>query len=215
MIRSILARLCEPCERTSRVAPLARYDGFMRTITDIDVLSDAALQARVTRWSGALLVAGLMLAVVAATIVDASPHDLVNPWWWIALAGGSLAALPVHELVHAMAFKLACPGCRVSFGHQDAFLYTKTDGACGSRARMVCVLLAPAVVVTAVLAALALAADRPVLAVLLAFAHLSGCSGDLLMAREVLRESACTHVRDTEFGITLLSDIDSNHEEAS
>ena len=75
---------------------------------------------------------------------------------------------------------------------------------------MVAVLLAPAVLVTGALAALrALAAGRPVLAVLLAGVHLSGCAGDLLMAEAALRERACTHVRDTETGITLLSD----HEE--
>jgi hypothetical protein len=187
----------------------------MRTIVDIDVLGDAVLQARITRWSVAILVAGLALAVVVGMLAGVGPRGLLDPWWWLALAAGSLAALPVHELVHAVAFKLACPGCRVSFGHQDAFLYTRTDGACATRARMVCVLLAPAVVVTGALAAIALVAGRPVLAVLLAFVHLSGSSGDLLMACETLRESACTHVRDTEFGITLLSDIDSDHEEAS
>ena len=44
----------------------------------------------------------------------------------------------------------------------------------------------------------------PVLAVLLAGIHLSGCAGDLIMAAASLREPRCTHVRDTETGVDLL-----------
>ena len=71
---------------------------------------------------------------------------------------------------------------------------------------LLAVLLAPSVLVTAALAALALSARLPVLAVLLAGIHLSGCAGDILMAMACLREGSCTHVRDTETGITLLSE---------
>ena len=168
----------------------------MRTIADIDILGDETLQARV---------AWLSLAIVGS-LGFAMGGERVDVWWWVALAAGSFVALPVHELVHAAAFKLLSRGCKVSFGFQNAFLYTKTDGAVLRRARMVCVLLAPSLLVTAVLAALAFVAGLPVLAVLLAGLHLSGCAGDILMAAACLRDPACTHVRDTETGITLLSD---------
>ena len=174
----------------------------MRTIADIDILDNEPLQARVARLSLAIVVATVLVAV---SLGFAMGGEKIDVWWWVALAAGSLVALPVHELVHAAAFKLLCPGCGVSFGLKDAFLYTKTDGAVLRRGHMVAVLLAPAVLVTAVLAALALGAGLPVLAVLLAGIHLSGCSGDILMASAALRERACTHVRDTETGITLLS----------
>ena len=175
----------------------------MRTIADIDILGNEPFQARVAQLSLVVIVAAVLAAVVLGLAVDGEKLDV---WWWVALAAGSFVALPVHELVHAAAFKLLCHGCTVSFGFQDAFLYTKTDGAVLRRGRMVCVLLAPSVLVTAVLAALALGACLPVLAVLLAGIHLSGCAGDILMAVACLREGACTHVRDTETGITLLSD---------
>ena len=71
---------------------------------------------------------------------------------------------------------------------------------------MVAVLLAPAALVSAAVAAAATLAGCPVLAVLLAGLHLSGCSGDVLMVAEALREPLCTHARDTETGISLLSD---------
>ena len=178
----------------------------MRTIADIDILGDESLQARVARLSLAIVVATVLVAV---SLGFAMGGEKVDVWWWVALAAGSLVALPVHELVHAAAFKLLCPACRISFGFQDAFLYTKTNGAVLRRGRMVAVLLAPSVLVTTALAALAFAAELPVLAVLLAGIHLSGCAGDMLMAVACLREPSCTHVRDTETGIALLSD----HEE--
>ena len=112
----------------------------------------------------------------------------------------------MHELVHAAAFKLLIPVVRVDFGFKDAFLYTTINGAVVPRSAELAALLAPAVVVTAALVAASLACSCPALAVLLAATHLSGCVGDLLMALAILREPACTHVRDTEFGITLLAE---------
>lgn len=175
----------------------------MRTIADIDVLGDPEVQRDIARLSLVIAGATVLLAALLWLVLCGEGADV---WWWLALALGSFVALPVHELVHAAAFKLLRPGCRVSFGFQDAFLYTRTDGAVLSRGRMVAVLLAPAVLVTAALASAALAAGRPVLAALLAGIHLSGCAGDMLMASAALREPSCTHVRDTETGITLLSD---------
>ena len=180
------------------------YHDHMQKIADIDILGDKDLQLRVTRLSLAILAATLVAAVLLA-VCGALEH--VDVWWWVALALGVVVALPVHELVHAAAFRLLCPGCRVSFGFQDAFLYTKTDGAVVARGRMVAVLLAPAVLVTAALATLTLALGCPVLAVLLAGVHLSGCAGDLLMSAAALDEPRCTHVMDTETGISLLSDV--------
>lgn len=175
----------------------------MQKMADIDILGNAGLQRRVMR---------LSLAVAAATIVAAAlvaalgAGERVGVWWWVALAAGCVLPLPVHELVHAAAFKLLCPGCRVSFGFQDAFLYTRTDGAVATRGRFVAVLLAPAALVTAALALVALAAGCPVLAVLTSGAHLAGCAGDVLMAAAALAEPRCTHVRDTETGIALLGE---------
>lgn len=177
--------------------------GAMRLIERIDILGDDGLQRRVLRLSLAVIAVALALAVALAVVRGGERIDV---WWWVALAAGTLAALPVHELVHAAAFKLLCPGCRVSFGFQDAFLYTKTDGAVALRGRMVAILLAPALLVTGALVAAALCAGRPVLAAILAGAHLSGCSGDALMARVALREPGCTHVRDTDVGLDLLAE---------
>lgn len=175
----------------------------MRVLTDIDVLGDAAFQARMTALSLAVLVA---TALAAALLAAAPGAERPGVWWWAALVAGSALALPVHELVHAAAFRLLCPGCRVSFGCRGAFLYTRAEGALMARRRMVAVLLSPTVLVSAALAAAALCAGLPVLAALLVGIHLSGCAGDILMAATVLRERSCTHALDTETGMTLLCD---------
>lgn len=175
----------------------------MRKLEDIDILGDKGLQLRVMRLSIAIAAASAATAVLLAVL---GAGEQVDVFWWVGLAVAVLLPLPAHELVHAAAFKLLCPGCRVSFGFQDAFLYTKTDGALAARWRIVVVLLAPAVVVTLALATIALCAGRPLIAVLGAGIHLSGCSGDLLMAAAALREPRCTHVRDTDTGIELLSE---------
>lgn len=150
-----------------------------------------------------LLAVGLAVAVLV--LVGKKGAEL-GLFWLAALIAGSLAALPVHELVHAATFKLLVPGVRVGFGFKDAFLYTTINGAVVPRSAELAALLAPAVVVTPALVAAALAYSCPALAVLLGATHLSGCVGDLLMAHAILREPACTHVRDTEFGIMLLSE---------
>lgn len=180
------------------------YHGHMQKIADIDILGDKDLQQRVARLSLVIAAVTLVAAVLFGVLAGG---EAIGVWWWVALAVGSLVALPVHELVHAAAFKLLCPGCHVSFGFQDAFLYTKTDGAVLRRTSMAAVLLAPTVLVSAVVAAAAALAGCPVLAVLLAGLHLSGCAGDVLMAVAAMGEPRCTHVRDTETGITLLSNV--------
>lgn len=175
----------------------------MREIADIDVLADEVLRQKMVVLSLGLLAAGL--AASALVLVGEKGSEL-GPSWLAALIAGLLAALPVHELVHAAAFKLLVPGVRVGFGFKDAFLYTTVNGSVVPRAAELAALLAPSVVVTAALVAVALAHSCSALAVLLAATHLSGCVGDLLMAHAILREPACTHVRDTEFGITLLAE---------
>lgn len=178
----------------------------MRIVADIDVLGDAAVQEGIARLSAVMLAAGAVAALALALASGGAEPD--GLWWWLALLVSYLATLPVHELVHAAAFKLLAPGCHVTFGAEGGFLYACANGAVLPRGRMVAVLVAPAALVTAAVLFLALAAGRPVLGVALAGLHLASCAGDLLMVREMAREPACTHVRDTDRGIEMLEDAE-------
>lgn len=175
----------------------------MRKRADIDVFQDQALRKQMVTWSAVILAAGLVLAVLTL-VVDARASFGVFGFLW--LVGLSAVALPVHELIHAAAYKLLVPGARVSFGHKDGFLYTDAHGAMARKSAQIVILLAPAVVLTCAFLGLGGAFGQPVLAILLASVHLSGCVGDILMVVRIARQPNVTHVRDTEFGIELWED---------
>lgn len=176
----------------------------MRTIADIDVLEDTVLQRRMVMLS-CWLFAGVALVVVACFVVGVTGETL-GPWWLAALVVVGAASFVTHELVHAAFFKLlGGRSCRVSFGYQGGMLYTNAHGVTLTRARMCCVLLAPTVLVDVALVAGGLALGWPYLGLVCCAAHLSGCSGDILMVREIACHPEATHVRDTDHGIELLA----------
>lgn len=197
-----------PCEPAA-----AAGESPMRALGDIDFFGDDVLRQRLVRASVWLLIGGAALAValsvVAGTGVIEEMRALPGDWgaamWPLAMAALSVAALPVHELVHALFMRvLGGPGTRVSFGYQAGMLYAGCPGLVLSKPRFVAVLLAPAVLVTAALLGLGLVLGYPFMTLWAAVLHLSGCSGDILAAGAILRERACTHCRDTERGVELL-----------
>ena len=208
---------CEPaalCESAVPCEPAAAAEGSSaRTLGDIDFFGDDALRQRLVRASAWLLIGGAALAValsvVAGTGVIEEMRALPGDWgaalWPLGMVALSVAALPVHELVHALFMRvLGGPGTRVSFGYQAGMLYAGCPGLVLSKPRFVAVLLAPTVLVTAALLGLGLVLGYPFMTLWAAVLHLSGCSGDILAAGAILRERACTHCRDTERGVELL-----------
>ena len=184
-----------------------------RTLGDIDFFGDDALRQRLVYVSVWLLLGGAALAVTLSVVAGAGvieemlalPGDWGAVMWPLAMIALSVAALPVHELVHALLMRvLGGPGTRVSFGYQAGMLYAGCPGLVLSKPRFVAVLLAPAVLVTAALLGLGLVLGYPFMTIWAAVLHLSGCSGDILAAGSILRERACTHCRDTERGVELL-----------
>ena len=176
----------------------------MRRLADIDLLDDHALRQEMTWASMGILVGGTLAGVLAAVIL---PHERIDPLWFLALALGSVGALPVHELVHAAAFKLLT-GFRahVRFGFGGWMLYTSAEGTIMRRHRFCAVLLAPTVLVSVALFVVAGALGSPLLGWFLVVIHLAGCTGDLAYVRIVMREPMATHVEDTAYGIALFHD---------
>lgn len=205
-----------PCESAAACEPAAATEeSSTRTLGDIDFFGDDALRQRLVRASAWLLIGGAALAValsvVAGTGVIEEMRALPGDWgaamWPLAMVALSVAALPVHELVHALFMRvLGGPGTRVSFGYQAGMLYAGCPGLVLSKPRFVAVLLAPTVLVTAALLGLGLVLGYPFMTLWAAVLHLSGCSGDILAAGAILRERACTHCRDTERGVELLGE---------
>ena len=108
----------------------------MRTLLDIDFLADEALRGRLAAWSAALLAGGaapIALLVALGALPGVTEADALLGGgvvaWLAALIVVSLAALPAHELIHGVLFRLmGGPGVRVSYGHAAGMLYAGCPG---------------------------------------------------------------------------------------
>ena len=177
----------------------------MVELLDIDFMGDERLRARLMRWSLVILACGLVATFVATPLLtsDVILHPLLA---LVLLASVTLVSLPVHELVHALFFRLlGGRGVRVRFGYADGMLYAGCPGLVLTRGRFLVVLLAPTVVLTVALVLLGIVFDLLFIALIAASFHLSGCAGDLLAAWIIAREPACTHCQDTKVGVRLLA----------
>ncbi|MGI6755816.1 MAG: DUF3267 domain-containing protein [Atopobiaceae bacterium] len=185
-------------------APAATPDGAWETVGVVDILGDRSSQLQMVRWSWVILAFGIATAVILwfALFRGQEPRGYL---WLLAAVGISFAVLPVHELIHAAAFKLM-GGLHVPvhFGATYGMLMTSAEGVILTRSRFVVVLLAPAVVVSVALLAGLCAAGYPLLAWVVCVLHLSGCTGDFGMVKEILRTHEASHVEDCSFGIRLL-----------
>lgn len=176
----------------------------MRRLVDIDLLDDEALQADIAMGSLWIVLIGTLLGVFGAAVFL---HEAVSPLWFVLLGAVSIAALPVHELVHAAAFKLLSGGrARMTFGFTSWMLYTASPGTILPRKRFCAVLLAPALLVTLGLGLGAAALGWPLLGWFLAVVHLAGCTGDIGYVRIIASEPLANLVQDTERGIALFHD---------
>ena len=175
----------------------------MTTVESFDLTADDAWLASVARGSLVVAAAGLVLDVLLAV---AAPVEAVGVHWLAAVALVSAVALPVHELVHGAAFRLlGGRGLRLRFGYMPpGMLYTCADGAVLPRRSFVAVLLAPAALLSAVFLAGGALLDVPMAGAPCLWLHLSGCTGDLVMARRVSAAEA-PYVRDTARGYDLVA----------
>lgn len=176
----------------------------MMELVDIDLLGDEALQASIMARSVWIMAVGTLAGALGAAVL---PHEPLGHLWLVVLGTVSVLALPVHELVHAVAFKVLSAGkARISFGFSGWMLYTAAPGCMLGRRAFCAVLLAPAVLVTAALGMGALVFGRPLMAWFLCVVHLAGCTGDTGYVRIIAGEPDARMVMDTERGITLLCD---------
>lgn len=190
----------------------------MRTLTEIDFFSDEVLRRRLVWLSLAFLVPVVALCIVngyRAAVGKLEPILLLPAlfssmpelsWlFWFALI--TIVILPIHELIHALFFKLmGGPNTHVIFGYRDGMLYAGCPGKVLSKASFVTVLLAPAVLVSLACLVAAFTMSCPMLCIAILLTHLSGCTGDLLAVYEIARNKACICCEDTEQGIKLLGD---------
>ena len=190
----------------------------MRCIGEINTLEDEGFLRRMTRLSGWLLVACAAVAAAALWLVPFAlgvPSPAENPFalgwpatpaWFAAGAAGCFGSLAVHELVHAAFFKLFAPaGTHVSFGAvpEKFMLYASAEGIVYTRRQYQVIAVAPTVVLTVALICAGCAAGWPLLGVLVAVLHLSGCAGDLLYLVDIHESPEARWLEDTPTGVRL------------
>lgn len=176
----------------------------MKQLIDIELLEDQALQADMAMLSLWIVLMGTLVGVLGAV---ALPHEPVTPMWFLALGIISFLVLPIHELIHAVAFKLVSGGrAHIRFGFSSWMLYTSSVGTVLPCNRFRVVLLAPSVIITLALGLVPWQCGWPLLGWFLAVVHLAGCTGDIGYVRIIASEPTAAWVQDTERGITLFSD---------
>ncbi len=137
------------------------------------------------------------------TLMGLEGGGLPNLAWWASLAAACFATLPLHELIHAFFFKqYAPPGTRISFGANAkmGMMYASADGVLYPRSQYIVIVLAPTVVVTLLVLAVGMGLAWPMWTIVVATAHLSGCTGDWEYVRVLRRDRTITHCRDTDWG---------------
>lgn len=174
------------------------------TVEVRDLMDDPAWLASVAKGSAAVLVVGT--AATAVAVLLGVPVEPVGLGWLALVAVVSLIVLPVHELVHGAAFKLlGGRGAKVRMGYRSpGMLYACANGLVLPRRFFLAVVLAPTVLISAGLAVAAALTPWPLACVTCLWLHLSGCTGDLAMARD-LAGAKEPYVRDTEDGFDLLA----------
>lgn len=199
---------------------------YMRKIADIRTFEDRALLRWISCASalafgiGVLATAGLaaVLRIFMPSALDPALAGLLGVRafssaimlaWLVVLAVASMAALLVHELVHALFFKLFAPsGARVTFGANwgAGMLFACAEGIVYARRRYLAIVIAPTIVVTALVLVIGAAFGVPVLGCAVAAIHLCGCAGDWYYVRTICRNPAIAYCEDTTWGVRLFGE---------
>ena len=138
---------------------------------------------------------------------SASAH--FNPLWWVSIALVTVVSFVVHELVHGFFFRqFAPPGARVTFGAnlKMGMLYASAEGIVYTRQQYLVIAVAPSIAVTLLLVAVGIGLKWPLWTIVVATAHLSGCTGDWGYMRAILRDPSITHCEDTSWGVEFYGD---------
>lgn len=184
----------------------------MNEISNIHAFEDENFLHACFVW-GMVVLGAFAMCLVPLFMLLGGPADLdaaeAGGWmavvgWMVGVIAVSAASFALHELVHAVFFKLFAPaGARVTFGanRETAMIYACAEGVVYSRRRYMAICLAPTVVVTAAFALGFTFLDYPLLCYLAAGLHLSGCVGDWYYVRAILRDRRIVACEDTSFGV--------------
>lgn len=191
----------------------------MHIVEKLDLFEDEFLRNVMLKYSWYLLIAGMICSGVMAfmfayfRLIDSVfLLDEIRTTglfvWLVIFAVGLALSFAIHEGIHGLFFWLLGPrGAHVGFGYNVslAALYATAPNIVYGWISFLIILLAPLVCVSTLCVVAAMICDTSLLWLLVFVVHLSGCAGDVLFARAIVR---CAHdrricVMDTEVGITI------------
>lgn len=178
----------------------------MQQVLDVNILTDTATQKRVGWISILPTVLGALVVGYGIGVAEDVGEGPFSSWltWLLAMVVVYMVSLPVHELVHALFFKVFGPkGTKVKFGYKSGMLYAGCPGVKIAPWQMTVVLLAPFAVLSLVYLVLGLALGMGVTALCLFLLHAAGCAGDFYFTWLLARHPEADLVEDTENGIRL------------
>ncbi len=125
--------------------------------------------------------------------------------WWISLAAAIPATFAIHELVHALFFRhYAPPGAQITFGSnlKMGMIYASAEGVVYPRDAYLVIALAPSIIVTLLVIVLGIGFRWPLWTIVVATAHLSGCTGDWGYVRAIRSDPTIAYCEDTAWGVS-------------
>lgn len=136
--------------------------------------------------------------------VEAPDHG-VDIRWWIFLVAAIPATFVIHEFVHAMFFRhYAPPGAKITFGSnlEMGMIYASAEGVVYPRDAYLVIALAPSIIVTLLVIVLGIGFRWPLWTIVVATAHLSGCTGDWGYVRAIRSDPTIAYCEDTAWGVS-------------
>ena len=185
----------------------------MKEISNIHAFEDERFLHACITW-GLIVVVLFAACAVPLFMLVGGPADLDAALdsglaavfcWVIGAVVVSCASFAVHELVHALFFKLFAPaGARVTFGAhlETAMIYACAEGIVYSRFQYLVVCLAPTVALTIFFVLGGVFAGLPLLCYLACGVHLSGCTGGWYYVWTILHHRHILACKDTAYGVS-------------
>lgn len=194
----------------------------MNEISNIHAFEDEDFLHACFVWGMAVLGA-FAVCLVPVFMLLGGPADLdaadAGGWtavlgWIVGLTAVSAASFAVHELVHAVFFKLFAPaGARVTFGAnlETCMIYACAEGVVYSRRRYMVICLAPTVVVTTTFALGLAFSGYPLLCYLAAGITCGPFCATAALSPARTRPLACAFSQGSLFGMIFLGRGFKNH----
>ncbi len=177
-------------------------------IDEIDLMNDTYTLRGIARSSLLILVVFTLLAPFFAWLfyVIAKAYGVERvidfPLIFMSLMG-ALLCIPMHEILHGLAFKLMSPSTKVKFGYSGLGLFfASAVGARFTRKQYIIICLIPFVVITLVFAlVIGFIFKAPLTAYLCIAMHTAGCAGDFFYVRSITKNKAIAYCEDTKTGV--------------